>query len=43
MLTRENAIKTVEAFAKEIIATGCPLDKVILFGSYASKFSFTIF
>jgi uncharacterized protein len=36
MLTRENAIKVVEAFAKEIIATGFPLDKVILFGSYAN-------
>ena len=36
MFTRQDAIKTVEAFAKEIVASGFPLDKVILYGSYAN-------
>lgn len=37
MLTTKNAIETVQAFPKEIIASGVQLDKVILFGSYAKN------
>ena len=35
MLTREDAIAKVQLFAKELLIDGIPLDKVILFGSYA--------
>ena len=35
MLTRENVIEKVRLFAKEILDSGVPLDKVILFGSYS--------
>jgi uncharacterized protein len=37
MLTREDAIERVKKFTKELIETGMPLDKVILFGSYAKN------
>ncbi len=37
MLTREDVIKNVRAFADEILASGVALDKVILFGSYAEE------
>lgn len=35
MLTRETAIEKVNDFIKELIANGIPLERVILFGSYA--------
>jgi predicted nucleotidyltransferase len=35
MVTKEAAIKTVEAFAKDIKNSGISLRKVILFGSFA--------
>lgn len=35
MLTRETAIETVRNFAQELIAGGIPLQRVVLFGSYA--------
>lgn len=34
MLTREIAIERVKSFTNSILASGIPLDKVILFGSY---------
>ena len=37
MVTKEIAIKKVSDFAKEIIASGIQLKKVILFGSYANN------
>lgn len=37
MLTREDVIKKVKLFANEVIKNGVPLDKVILFGSYARE------
>lgn len=37
MLTREDAINKVKQFVKEISSLGVSLDKVILFGSYASN------
>ncbi|MBK7869307.1 MAG: nucleotidyltransferase domain-containing protein [Saprospiraceae bacterium] len=35
MLTREAAIKKVESFIQEILSSGIPLERAILFGSYA--------
>ncbi len=35
MLTREVAIETVKKFTRELIAHGIPLERVILYGSYA--------
>ena len=35
MLTREDAILKVEKFSTEILALGFPLEKVVLFGSFA--------
>lgn len=37
MFTREDVIEKVGLFAKEILASGVPLDKVILFGSYSKE------
>lgn len=37
MLTREDVIEKVRLFTKEILASGVPLDKVILFGSYSKE------
>jgi len=37
MLTREDAIQTVKSFTNEILKLGIPLEKVILFGSYAKN------
>lgn len=37
MLTRENAIEKVKAFTEAVAASGLPLDKVILFGSFAKN------
>ena len=37
MLTKEDAIQTVKSFTDEILKLGIPLDKVILFGSYAKN------
>jgi predicted nucleotidyltransferase len=35
MLTRETAIETVKNFTQELLALGIPLQRVVLFGSYA--------
>ena len=35
MLTREIAIERVKNFTKELIAHGIPLERVVLYGSYA--------
>jgi len=37
MLTREDAINKVKSFVNEILKQGISLDKVVLFGSYASN------
>ncbi len=37
MLTREDAINKVKLFVNEILKLGVSLDKVVLFGSYASN------
>jgi len=37
MFTREDAIITVKLFTDKILEKGIPLDKVILFGSYANN------
>lgn len=37
MLTREDAIERVRKFANELIEKGVPLDRVILYGSYAKN------
>lgn len=34
MLTRQVAIERVQSFTNDILASGIPLDRVILFGSY---------
>ena len=35
MLTRSDAIALVKSFTDELLASGIPLDRVILFGSYS--------
>jgi uncharacterized protein len=35
MLTREDVISKVEKFSNEILLSGFPLEKVVLFGSFA--------
>lgn len=37
MLTRETAIKTAANFITELLNSGIPLNKAILFGSFASN------
>ena len=37
MLTREEVIKKVQQFTQEILSSGVPLERVILFGSYAKN------
>ncbi|MEP7324213.1 MAG: nucleotidyltransferase domain-containing protein [Saprospiraceae bacterium] len=37
MLTTESAIKKVDKFTREIIQTGIPIDRVLLFGSFAMQ------
>ena len=37
MLTREEVIRKVQLFTQEILSSGVPLERVILFGSYAKN------
>lgn len=37
MLTRESVIGKVNSFTQELIAKGIPIERVILFGSYAKN------
>jgi len=37
MLTKEEVVNKVKCFVNEVLATGLPLSRVILFGSYASN------
>ena len=37
MLTRNDIINKVQLFTNQILVTGVPLDRVILFGSYAKN------
>jgi len=37
MLTKEDAIAKVRSFIDALLASGIPLDKVILFGSHAKR------
>lgn len=37
MLTRESVIKKVNSFTRELILSGIPIERVILFGSYAKN------